>query len=133
MEYWRISLPKDMMSLQERAKHLMDVSKGLFSDYPNTAKWVQFLANSILVPKATVGEIDFALKELISAFKIEYVGSDANSSYRERCYSAYSKLIWDMINKGASYDTFESLISAFESGTEVAGNISESLPSVSGL
>jgi hypothetical protein len=120
-------MPKDMMSFKERAAHLVEISKS-FNEFPNTAKWIRYLAETILLPNVTFGEVDYALKELLGAFRTEYIGSDENANYRERCYNAYFQLIWSMVtNKGyeVSELTFERLITAFQSGSQTLINILE--------
>lgn len=119
-------MPKHMMSLKERAMHLQLTAQS-FKDYPNTAKWISHLAETILMTKLTVNEVEYALKELIEAFKMEYIGSDENAHYREQCYNEYIKLIWEMVGKGnkVSFDTFERLLPALKSSTTALSNISE--------
>jgi hypothetical protein len=116
------------MPLRERITIILDIASKLEHDYPNTAKWVRNLAQTIAIPKKSIDEITYALKEILENFRVEYIGSDVNSNYREKCLQAYINLFGTMlIDKGtqASYDTFESLIAAFETRQQTLTNIAE--------
>jgi len=121
-------MPTKIMSLQERAIHIEGTSKSFKNDYPNTAKWLHKLAETILLPKVTVAEVNYILNEVFDAFKVDFVGSDENSEFREQCYTAYTKLIWAMIKKKGyrtSSKAFNNLIPAFESRTQALFNMAE--------
>ena len=120
-------MPKKM-PMKERTAMILDIANKLEHDYPNTAKWIKHLSETIALPKVTVEEFNLAYTEVLDAFRVEYIGSDGNSKYRERCFQAYINLFGTIIiGKGTKtvYDTLESLFPAFQTKAQTLMNIQE--------
>ena len=107
-------MPKRMMSFKERKEELKKGSQHFLKDYPTTAKWIQHLAETLLLPKVTVTEVSVYLEDIRDSFKIEYIGTDENAAYRSKCYDEFIKIVWGMIKKQGkdTPKTFENLIPA---------------------
>ena len=118
------------MPFKERSKELGRVSaRFVEGGFPLTAGWVRRLSKDFLLPKATSDQIILEdLKDVQQIFKNEFVGSDENWKYRERCYDAFEKIIHEMIKaKGlqASSKTFEKILPALQRGNEALSNLAE--------
>jgi len=75
-----------------------------------------------------LGEVMEDWKDTEQTFKNEFNGSDENWKYRDGCYAALTKIIFEMIKvRGVpvSSKTFERVLPALERGNETLGNIAE--------
>lgn len=124
-----MALSKQTMPLKERSKELDRVStKFVEGGFPLTANWIKRLSKTLLLPRVTFGEALADWKDIEQTFKNEFIGSDENWKYRERCYDALDKIVHDMIKaRGiqASSKTFEMILPALERGNEALSNIAE--------
>lgn len=113
------------MGLSERADELNRLSKRFEKSFPHTSKWVKRLSEDMLLPKVTLGEVKNDWNDVKQAFKNEFVGSDDNWKYREKCYLALEKTMNDMIEKVGpkSEETFDKIVPALETGTEALSNL----------
>ena len=113
------------MGLGERAAELNRLSKQLEKSFPHTSKWIKRLSEDMLLPKVTLGEVMDDWNDVKQAFKNEFVGSDENWKYREKCYLALEKTMNDMMEKVGpkSKETFDKILPELETGTEALNNL----------
>ena len=119
-------MPSHVMRFSERAAELNRLSKMYAQSFPHTSKWLKRMSEDMLYPKVTVGEVNADWKDVIQAFKNEFVGSDENREYREKCYTALEKTINDMLVKlglQRSKEAFDRILPALEAGTEALNNL----------
>lgn len=116
------------MPSKERSRELERVSTVFLREFPLTASWIRRLSEDFLLPKATVDEILEDWKDTKQTFKNEFIGSDENWKYRDRCYVALEKTIIDMVKaKGvqASRKTFDKILPALQAGNQALSNLNE--------
>lgn len=115
------------MSFGERAEHLNQLSHTIATKLPKTARWVQRLAETIMLPNVTLEEVSADLKDVFDTFRIEYIGDDRNANYRESCFDEFTKLFKTMIKKipTKTAQTLEGLLPAFATGNQTLDNIAE--------
>lgn len=122
-------MSKKIMPFERRSEELDRLSeKFVGGGFPLTGGWIRRLSKNLLLPKVTYGEALEDWKDIEQTFKNEFVGGDENWKYRERCYNALRKIIFEMIEaRGvrASSETFEKILPALESGNEALSNLAE--------
>jgi hypothetical protein len=114
------------MGLSERVAELNGLSRRLEKSFPNTSSWLKRLSKDMLLPKVTLEEVKFNWDNVAQAFKNEFVGSDENWKYREKCYMALEKTINDMVEKlgfPKSKETFDKILPELITGTEALNNL----------
>jgi hypothetical protein len=114
------------MGLSERAAEMNKLSERFEKSFPNTSSWLKRLSEDMLIPKVTLAEVEADWTDVIQAFKNEFVGSDENREYREKCYMALEKTINDMIRKlgfPKSKETFDKIGPELETGFEALNNL----------
>jgi hypothetical protein len=114
------------MRLSERAAEMNRLSRLLEKRFPHASKWAKRLSEDMLLPKVPLDEIAADWTDVIQAFKNDFVGSDKNREYREKCYTALEKTIDDMIGKlglPKSSETFDRILPELERGAEALNNL----------
>jgi hypothetical protein len=113
------------MGLSERAAEMNRLSQRFEKNFPHASKWMKRLSEDILLPKVTLGEVLDDWDDVKQAFKNEFVGSDENWKYREKCYMALEKTINGMIQKlgPKSKETFDKILPEVKTGTEALYNL----------
>jgi len=81
------------MPFEERSEELNRLSKRFVKGFPLTAEWIKRLSKDLLLPQVTLDEVWEDWKDIKQTFRNEFIGSDENWKYRERCYDALEKII----------------------------------------
>lgn len=116
------------MSFKERSKELNNVVSRFAGAFPQTASWIKRLSKDFSFPNVTLDEVLKDWDDTEKTFKNEFIGSDENWEYRERCYDALEKIIREIIKaRGlqASSRTFERILPALQIGHEALDNLTE--------
>lgn len=111
-----------------RSEELARLSRVFMNgDYRKTAGWIEHLSKKLLNPKVKVDEVLLDLKDVRQAFKGEFIGSDENWKYREKCFDTLEKIVLEMINATGSKTpkTMDKIYPALKAGGETLRNILE--------
>lgn len=122
-------MPREVMPFKERAKELDKVATEFsLGGFPTTARWIRQLVKTLLLPRVTFGEVLEDLKDVHKTFRSEFIGSNENAVYRQRCFDQFESLILGMIDTRGhkvAFKIFEGLLPAFESGNQALSNLAE--------
>jgi len=114
------------MSFKERGEHLHELSQNIGTKLPVTGKWVQHLAETMMLPHVTLQEAMADLDDVFKAFRVEYIGSDRNAHHREKCFDELTKLLKEILEKpNKTSKTLDGLLPAFETANQALENIAE--------
>lgn len=117
------------MSFRERAEELNKISEKFHKGrFPTTARWIRKLSKTIQLSKVTIEEVVEDLKDIEQTFRVEFVGSDENTGYRERCFDEFRSIVLRIIDEEGPKELFKALERvhpALRSGGQALQNLAE--------
>lgn len=121
-------MPERIMPMRIRSEELTRLSSQFMDGgYRKTAGWIERLSKKIVNPKVKVGDVLLDLKDVWHAFRAEFIGSDENWKYREKCYDTFDKIVQEMIDATGlkTPETMDRTYPALKAGGETLRNIVE--------